>query len=273
MIKRLIDIVLFTSLFIAFASTALVYRTFYIFDLKVNNSFVVFAFVSTLFTYNLTKIVPIYNISMIDKYAYNRRNQWNINHKILVLILTILPALVGVFLFLKFSFNQQVYIAHLGIISVLYTLPVFKGKTLRDFPFIKIFLIAYVWASTAILPLLEIGINGKILLFFIENFLFIFAIALPFDIRDFTRDKSQNIKTIPQSIGLKNTKLLASTLILVTNILFYILVNNYILNIYNFVLSLLVITLIWFSDQKKGEYYYLGLVDGVIFLKLLIFLI
>lgn len=273
MIKRSIDFVLFTSLFIAFGAASLVARTYILFDLEIDYSIVFFAFASTLFTYNLTKVAPIYFKTTGSDYAYNRRNQWNFEHKNLLILLTLAPAIISSYCFFQLTFFQQLFVAHIGLISVLYTTPILKGKTLRDIPFLKIFLIAYVWAGTSIIPILEFGFDYKVILLFTENLLFIFAITLPFDIRDYARDKSQEIKTIPQTIGIKNTKIVAISCILFSSLaMFFTSVEmNYLLT--NTLLNFSVIPLIIYSTEEKGEYYYLGLVDIALILKIIILFI
>ncbi|MFN8297401.1 MAG: UbiA family prenyltransferase [Chitinophagales bacterium] len=112
----------------------------------------------------------------------------------------------------------------IGIVSVLYPIPIlipFGIKTrLRDFPFVKIFLIAFVWSATSvILPYTESfyydnhpDLTRLVLLMFLTQFIYILFITLPFDINDTETDKASNIKTIPSVFGVKSSKII--TLIL-----------------------------------------------------------
>jgi len=68
-----------------------------------------------------------------------------------------------------------------------------KWLALRDIPFLKIFVIAFVWALvTGLLPLISskdlIQINLQHILFLTKQFLFVVAITIPFDIRDMKYD-------------------------------------------------------------------------------------
>jgi hypothetical protein len=110
-----------------------------------------------------------------------------------------------------------IFLLHLGLISTLYNVPE-KTKSRIHFPFrsipiLKIFLIAYVWASmSSFLPVLiadEQIITSQKLLVFLAHSMFIIAITLPFDIRDFRIDHKNNLITFPHLIGIKLTKLLA----------------------------------------------------------------
>lgn len=103
----------------------------------------------------------------------------------------------------------------LGTLSFFYPLPLpFKNNKnqqpyrLRDFPFIKIFLISFTWAATCvILPAIQAQLIIPIHLFFLQ-FLFIFFITIPFDINDMEIDSLNKIKTIPNLLGLTKTLIL-----------------------------------------------------------------
>ena len=113
----------------------------------------------------------------------------------------------------------------LGAFSFLYTicLPLTGRKGLRELPGFKIFLISMLWAmATVVLPAAEGGVFGTVegALMTLERFLFIFAITLPFDIRDLPFDRAR-LHTLPQRFGISKAKkigflaLLAMDLIIV----------------------------------------------------------
>jgi len=54
---------------------------------------------------------------------------------------------------------------------------------------------------------------------FVQRFLFIIVITLPFDMRDLRYDVKEDVNTIPKNLGIKNTKLLGVGLL----VLFFIL--------------------------------------------------
>ena len=264
-LKRLTDLLLFTSLFIAFGAFALIARTYIFYNEEINIKICSFVFTSTLFTYNFTKIIPIFFRSDKQEYAYNRRNQWNFEHKKLLIIITLVSGITSAYLFLNLNIKQQVFMLHLGAISIFYALPILKGKTLRDFPFFKVFLIAYTWAATSILPFIEQGFNTNNITIFTGNFLFVLTITFPFDFRDYSRDKAQKISTVPHLLNINGTKILAS--ILLIGSLFFI-PSKYFWH--EIIITILTLPLLCFSSEKKGEYYFLGLIDGLLILKFVI---
>ncbi len=102
-------------------------------------------------------------------------------------------------------------------------IPGFGGLRLRQVPYLKIFLIAGVWAATTVvLPVIHAGHQvpvGSTLLLVLERFLFVFAITIPFDLRDRIYDRSQGLKTLPHKLGAANTQRLAVGCMVLSGIL------------------------------------------------------
>ena len=160
---------------------------------------------------------------------------------------------------------------HLGFISTLYNVPVRKSKSilplpLRSIPILKIFLIAYVWASiSSFLPALlqqHQMFTQPNLLIFAAHFLFIVSITLPFDIRDFKTDGKSSLITFPQLVGINTTKFIAICCL----IGFALIIKEY-LN-HGLLLAFFLITagLIIKSSPERKYYYYLLCIDGTIIL-------
>lgn len=136
-------------------------------------------------------------------------------------------------------------------------IPIMK-ESLRNIPGIKLFLIAISFAgSTVFFPLVQngisIGYNECIV--FIQRFLFVVVITIPFDIRDIHCDDI-TMKTLPQSIGIKSAKIVG----LLFGILFFILelfketvvdINMYIL----FTIALGSSIFLFFSKENQSKYY------------------
>ncbi|MDH5415299.1 MAG: hypothetical protein OEW87_14270 [Flavobacteriaceae bacterium] len=129
-----------------------------------------------------------------------------------ILILSIVSFVVILILSFSLNIKSIVFILPFGLAALFYVNPIpFKSKfplSLRSIAFIKIFLISFTWAGvTVFFPLinykLPIGFNELVL--FIQRFLIIVAITIPFDIRDLSYDH-ENLKTLPQIIGLKRSK-------------------------------------------------------------------
>lgn len=168
-----------------------------------------FVFFSTLFVYNFIRLV---NIRSIISSSETLRHQLIYRFRRFFLIVSIISALISFYFFLTISQSIFLPIIGLSFVSVIYGLPVYKNGShlfrLRDVPGLKIFLIAFVWSYvTEGLPAL---INGEPLYYLalFERFLFIFAITIPFDIRDVNYDAS-DLATIPQYFGINTAKRMA----------------------------------------------------------------
>ena len=82
---------------------------------------------------------------------------------------------------------------------------------LRKIPFAKIFIISFDWmGSTMLLLVLEnnISVSQNVILHLVARFLFVFAITIPFDIRDLKYDV-QTLRTIPLFFGASRARFIA----------------------------------------------------------------
>ena len=181
-----------------------------------------FVFFATLFTYNFIRLV---NVHFIISTSNSLRHQIIYRYRRFFWFVCAISALICFYFFVPISQFIFLPIIGLGFVSVIYGLPIYKNKfhlfRLRDVPGLKIFLIAFVWSYvTEGLPAL---INGEPIYYLalLERFLFIFAITIPFDIRDVNYDSS-HLTTIPQYFGVNTAKLVALFAILSSElILFY----------------------------------------------------
>lgn len=160
-------------------------------------------------------------------------------------------------------------------ITLFYYIPLgFVGR-LRELPYLKVFLISFIWTITTItLPLAYVHYNifdSNVLWLFFERFLFLLAVTIPFDIRDLKKDQENGLITLPVSIGLKRSLYLSAVLLFA-----YLVISAVHLGLCNilFVRAIcvfLVLILIQNIDLRKTNYYYTGFLDGsLIFQSILI---
>lgn len=107
-------------------------------------------------------------------------------------------------------------------LSLLYTFPIVPFNkqfvTLRTIPYVKIFVITIVWSLvTVLLPVvrMEQAIDLHVLLIFVERMIFVFVLALMFDIRDMEQDQRSGLKTIPLRLGKAQSQRLCRWLLLI----------------------------------------------------------
>ena len=240
------------------------------------NYLTAFVFAATLCLYALHRIVGMEKVKpFAEKYRYAIISKYQ-HH---ILFYAIVGAIVSAYLFFSLSFQNQLLIILPAILSLGYVVPFFgKNRRLRDFDYIKIFLIAIVWAFiTVMLPIVERkgwAISLPDILMCIERSVFIFAITIPFDIRDLKVDKHIQVKTIPSIIGIPKSKLLAGVLLIIA---FLLAVSLYVLTIYDWAVLLALslsyfstYLLITYSDKTEEDYFFTGLMDGTMIIQFLL---
>lgn len=203
-------------------------------------------FFGTLAIYNFTRIK-----SLGELFQFSKENRL----QIILTYIGLAGTLVCVIL-RGFELKTFLYLGVLGFVSFCYNLP-FSNLGLRAIPFLKLFLIAFVWAGSSIGLLLVVHndlFHYKLL--FLSVFLFVIGITIPFDIRDTHSDEKQ-LKTVPQVIGIENSKRLAMLSLLLSGLFFFLEfgeINNLVccwlptLGISAFLTA--------HSSEKKTDFYY-----------------
>lgn len=191
-----------------------------------------------------------------------------------ILVYFCLSIVLAGFFFFKIDFRQMIMLFIPVLLTAAYILPVFKSRRLRDLPFIKIFLISTIWTW---LTLNMVGCENTstlCLILTIERILFFIGITIPFDIRDMDVDKSISVKTLIHSLGIKKSKILAIGLIAVCFFLIAYLKNLALITqayFYGLLLTyIFVAILIFYSKPGKADYYFGGLLDGSIGLRIIL---
>ena len=177
-LRRIIDFLLYSNLWIAVCAAALVLETDLLFAPQISfHPFVWTVFFSTLFLYAVHRIIGVHisNGFTSGRYRVIQKHEWHI------LFYAFVSALGLAYFFFRLPQHLQIAILIAAIPSLGYVLPVLGNKKrIRDIHLIKIFLVAITWAFiTVFLPVFEPGavINQSIMPLLFERFFFIFAIT------------------------------------------------------------------------------------------------
>ncbi|MFB6352267.1 MAG: UbiA family prenyltransferase [Bradymonadaceae bacterium] len=205
----------FSNLFIALAAVAFTHESYYLLGADPHLSpLLALVFCATLIVYDLDRLSGASSEDTVDA---TRRHRWVDRHRRLLWATTGLAA-IGAVTTLFFVPRALLWaLIPLGLVSLGYSLPVIWSDSgpyrLKDIAGLKIFLISFVWAgATALLPAVEVlddPLTPEVAWLIAERALFIFAITLPFDIRDMDRDRHSAIWTIPLAVGPDRTRRLA----------------------------------------------------------------
>ena len=231
---------------------------------------VVFA---TFFTYTIQRLFGL--DSSVEKIPI-----W----KITMLIISAIIIIVLAFLL---SSVQVVFLGLAGALSLLYAVPVIPckntRKTLREIPYLKIWVILTVWIIVVCLvPLSELNAfeTGSLfatrLVFILQQGAFVFALTIPFDIRDLKVDAKEQ-KTIPMILGIERSIKIAKSALWIS---FFATGINFLLGFFDIEIVftqmfvvLLGLNLIERSKKIQPMEFYLVKIDGLIALQAVLYLL
>lgn len=271
----MLDLLLFSNIFMGLCAVAQGLLTFYLIGSKPVYPVLGLLFTSTLGIYNFCILITR---PKHPERSPQKRVRWFFSHYRLMVTLTIVAMLSLVPLFFLISLSSKILLIFLAILSFAYGLPLFaigeRKFGLRNIPGLKLFLITLVWTlSIVLLPVLEAQAKYQAIISFrdatlliAKRFLFIAAIAIPFDIRDLFEDRQFGLKTIPVAWGEKNAYLFCQLLLAAYLVLLFLFRNNG-FNTDFFALALSIILTGWLifrSRWEKNEYYYFFYLDGVL---------
>ena len=252
-LKRIVNFYIFSNIHVGLAVFCLVKITALHYGIK-SNVIAFFCIFSTIASYNL---IRIFRIKEVQPWFF----QFIKNTSLPLIFLTIFSALISFLLIFKFRYETLYGFIPFGLITLFYIIPLGrKGQklSLRSIPFVKLFLIAILWAGvTVIMPLVQhrIQLGYHELIVFTQRFLFVVVITLPFDIRDIAYDNDE-LKTLPQVLGIQKSKWLGLLfLVLFLGLTF---LNSPIdsaqLRIH-FYMTVLVLLFLMRSSENQSEYY------------------
>jgi len=270
-----IHLIVFSNFFVSLCVVALTYRTFLYFNLTPSNAMLVLVFSATYFIYNFQRLVRM-NQKEIDEANIGFRMKWVYKNKQPIIFTIVIAAIILVVSLFYLNIKTIVVLAIMGFFSVVYVVRFIpynnKWLALRDIPFLKIFVIAFVWSLvTGLLPLISSKdvnqINLQHILFLIKQFLFVVAITIPFDIRDMKYDVEKGIKTFPLVVGVKKIIILGILLLLG-----FVAISSYEFLVFQtitmglwiaeIIAILLVMVLLLLSKKQQPELFYSFIIEG-----------
>ena len=278
-LRKFVDLILYSSLWIAICAAAQVQLTYMLTGRPFQvDAYTLFIFFSTIGLYSIHRIVGMDKVrafehegrfAVIKKYAGHIRIYGTIG-----LIGS------GVFWFML-PWQTWLWLIAPIAISLGYVVPTGSGRPrLRDFHYIKLFLLAIAWSMlTTVVPLVHTGFTAPvpILLIFAERAFFLIAITIPFDIRDLKVDASTSLATLPSAIGIRRSKVLATLAMCLSAAIVLWLVHSEVYPVAYAMpfalLFVLTVATITGSSPQRNDYYYSGLMDGLMIVGPLIYLI
>jgi hypothetical protein len=206
---KLFELYIKASLHVALAVTALALVTVYELGISADPFLLIFIFSSTVVSYNFTKYVYIFAAGADRSGAFLKR----------VGVVSALAFTVMCLMLFRLPLDVILLAAVFGAITIAYAIPISEGRrNLRSIYGIKIAVIALVWAGVTVgLPVINHGPESvsvaTLVMELFQRFLFVVVLILPFDIRDYRNDDS-TLGTLPQLIGVRESKVLGMVLLI-----------------------------------------------------------
>ncbi len=279
LVKKIIASIVYTHLWIAICAASMVLQTSYLLTSSWTLTPLVYlTFGSTLFIYAIHRLVGLQKLKNIQailnpRYITIEKSQRT------VLGFGTIGGFISAYFFFRLQMPTQLWLIIPGVISLAYVIPFLSGrKRLRDIGVIKIFLIAITYAIICVLLVyLEQGaaINQSTWILFGEKALFIFAITIPFDMRDLHIDQISQVDTLPMKLGWNRSKILAQSCLVTSIVLIwtnglYVSLN---LNIALTLAYLISIGYIQMINRSREDLYYSFGMDGLMILQALLVVI
>ena len=263
LLKQLLNFYINSSIHVALSVFSLTWITLIEFDFKFDKTILLFVFFASITGYNFVKYFGL------AKFHHRRLASW----LKVIQIFSFLCFLLMCFYAYKLNNNALLFIVGFGVVTFLYAIPFIpkrffldKNQNLRTISGLKIYIIALVWSGvTVFLPLInnQFNISDDVVLTGIQRFIFVMVLMLPFEIRDLQYD-SLKLSTIPQKIGVKQTKIIGVLLLMVFFFLEFfkdeIDVNKVIILL---IITFVMLLFLMFSKKEQGKYYSSFLVEGI----------
>lgn len=267
-LKQIFNFYINSSVHVALSVCSLTWISLLMLDLSYSGPVLYFVFYATITGYNFVKYFGI------AKFHHKQLTNW----LKLIQILSFICFVLMCYYAIQLEPYTHIFIGGFAIFTMLYAIPLIpkKNNSLRNISGLKVYIIALVWVGvTVFIPLINAGksVNIDVVILGVQRFLFILVLMLPFEIRDL---KFDNIKlsTIPQKIGVKNTKSLGLVLLIIFFLLEFF-KNETNLKTISVLLIITVLTglLVFFSKMEQRKYYCSFWIEGIPILWLILSLV
>ena len=222
---------------------SLTVMTFFLLEISTDKNLLFFVFLSSVVGYNYAKH-PDYFLKKI-----------HLKKPKTVFWLSVFCVFGSVFFFFRLNTKAQTGVFIVGLLTLFYVFPPFNFRSLSG---IKIYIVALCWViSTLFLPIFqtEFQINTDVWLKSVQRFLLIIILILIFEIIDLKEDNPE-LKTVPQTIGVKNTKILGVMLLfLFYGLEFFVSSHKVSQFLPNGIFALIIILFLFFASEKRSKYY------------------
>ncbi len=273
LLKQIFNFYIDSSIHVALAVFALSWVTLLEFGIPYDRAVLYFIFFASITGYNFVKYFGL------ARFHHRSLTNW-----LKLIQVFSLMCFIGMCYFaLKLELISLVAILGFGVVTFLYAIPFLpnkilydKHKNLRNVSGLKVYIIALVWAGvTVVLPILNnhVPLDTNVVVTGFQRFVFVTVLMFPFEIRDLNYD-SLKLATIPQQIGIKNTKIVGVLLLMLFFLLEFLKPQLSVEHTVSMLITMFVtLMFLIFANRNQGRYYSSFWVEGIPLVWLLLLLV
>ncbi len=253
-------LIIYGNLLVSFSAGTLTYGISVYQDYADAFTYGLCVFFATLFIYNLQRLMRFEDVQLNKSV----RHEWLVKNKPFVISMSITGFVGAVVAYLILGIKSDLFLVIvLSILGFLYAYKGLNSKSLRELPFIKIYLISIVWTSVSVIwPAYRQGeLDSNTIYLAIAISLYILAATIPFDMRDLIYDKSEQ-KTIPQLIGIPLSKGVSVLALVLSGVILITIHNHFAVNVFFYFAYSGMGLLTLLSNVARKEMFFSGLIDG-----------
>lgn len=249
LLKMIFNFYINSSIHVALAVFALLRITEIYFNLPFNKNLNFFVFFGTITGYNFIKyagVAKLHHKSLTDGLRF-------------IQLFSFLSFVAFCYFAYLIPIKTLLYAIPFCFLTLLYAIPFLDKfeKNLRQIGYLKIIIVALVWAAFSVfLPLIDAGVafSSKEILFFLQRFLIVIVLVLPFDIRDLQYDEI-SLKTIPKKFGIKQTKKIGVILMIITLIIEYLIQDSNLTKTPFMLFFFIVLIFLMRAEKEQSKFY------------------
>ena len=263
LLKQLFNFYINSSLHVALAVVSLTYITMLDYDISVDSTILMFVLFSSVTGYNFVKYYGL------AKFHHRSLANWLRYIQVFSLFCFLFMCYYAFWL----PVEKLLFISILAMLTFLYAIPFLPKRffldnkhNLRSISGLKIYLIALVWTGvTVYFPFIgtNYSFDSDLILTGIQRYVLIIVLMLPFEIRDLRYD-SLKLSTIPQEIGVRQTKQFG-VFLLVVFFLLELFKKEFVFYgvLALFIVTLVILLLLIYAKVEQGKYYSGFWVEGL----------
>lgn len=256
-LKTIFDFYINSSIHVALAVYAFARMTALYFGITYQEDLGYFIFFATISGYNFVKYAGVAKL-----------HHMSLTKNLRVIQLFSLACFIAMCWFgYQLPIRTLFFFVPFGVLTVLYAVPFLSGfqKNLRSIGHLKVLVIALIWAAvTVLLPVYHVDnpIDTNAILLTIQRFLIVVVLILPFDIRDLKYDEI-SLQTIPQKIGVPQTKKFGLALMLFAITIEFIIVPNPAFKNVYMIFFFVILVFLMRAKETQPKYYSSFFVEAI----------